>query len=404
MRRITRRRYPRPFSIHDQRGVALLMVLGLLALISTVVADFQFTSRVDLQLAYNARDELQAEANALSALRMRALLLKQARKMQTALKGLSASMGSTSATPPIAPILEMIPVECGLMSAITKQVGAPLVSAGKGGVQRRDPSSNDEKEDFFPGECMATSTSEHSKISINLLRTNIQNRAQTTATLLLGLLQDPRMMHLFEQNERNEPHAETPLELVQAITDWIDSDHTEAGNLGDEDRHYQSFKDPYRAKNAPFDSVAELQLVYPVSDVLYELLKKNVTIYNDDPSIELSTAPVQRIVYWGLPACLKPGVSPTILATALPVVTQQIMLLRQMGAMMPLTIQMLTNILQKAGLGDVIDQHRLTAVFSDNSSTTWYTLEAEGRMGRATRRIRAIFQASEGQFYYARVE
>ena len=47
--------------------------LGFLALLGSVVAEFQFSSRIDLQLALNARDELQAEMNALSALRMRAL-------------------------------------------------------------------------------------------------------------------------------------------------------------------------------------------------------------------------------------------------------------------------------------------------------------------------------------------
>ena len=44
-----------------ERGVALLMVLVLVTLVAAVVTEFQYSSRVDLQLAYNARDELQAE-------------------------------------------------------------------------------------------------------------------------------------------------------------------------------------------------------------------------------------------------------------------------------------------------------------------------------------------------------
>jgi general secretion pathway protein K len=381
-------------AVGGQRGVALLLVLGLLALLGTVVADFQFQSRIDLQLAYNARDELQAEANALSALRMRALMLKQSRKLDSALKGLPG-------VPPLGQLLEQIPVECGLMSAITKQVGPPLDAP----PSARGPHGHtEESQDFFPGECNATSQSEHAKISINLLRTNIQNRAQIVGNMLLGLLADPRLRHFFDEDDRNGQHAESPLALVQAITDWIDSDHTEAGNLGDEDRRYQYLKEPYRAKNAPFDSVAELQLVFGVSDALYKLLKKHVTVYTDDPTMELSTAPLERILYWGLPACLKDGVPVTALAPALPMVAQRIMLMRAAGGVVPFTVQALTNILQQAALTEVIDQRKLNQYFSDSTSTTWYTLESEGRMGNATRRIRAVFQASEGQFYYARVE
>ena len=60
-----------------QRGVALLMVLLLLALLGSVVADFQYNSRIDLPLALTARDEVQAEYNALAALKVRAMLLKK---------------------------------------------------------------------------------------------------------------------------------------------------------------------------------------------------------------------------------------------------------------------------------------------------------------------------------------
>ncbi|HET6345418.1 MAG TPA: hypothetical protein VFH51_10820, partial [Myxococcota bacterium] len=223
--------------------------------------------------------------------------------------------------------------------------------------------------------------------------------------LLLGLLSDPRMMKYFQEDDRLGQHAETPLVLVQAITDWIDADHTEAGNLGDEDRRYQYLRDPYRAKNAPFDSVAELQLVYGINDALYELLKGNVTIYNDNPAIELATAPIERILYWGLPACMVPGAPPDALLRALPLVAERLMLMRQLGAMLPLTVTALESILQSANLmGNVIDHGALQRNFTDSTGTTWYTISAQGSMGNVTRRIRAVFQASEGQFYYARVE
>ena len=404
-----RKRGMQPLPMGDARGVALVMVLAMLALLGSLIADFQFTSRVDIEMSYSARDTLQAEYNALSALRMRALLLKQSRKVADVAKvlsGLTSQAGAAGGAAggagaaaagmqlPLGQILEMIPVECGLMNAITRRVDR---SAGQSGT-------SGEHEDFFLGECMATSESEHSKIPINLLRNNIQDRATTVAQMLLGLLSDARLRHFFDSDDRLGSHIESPLLLVQAITDWIDSDHTESLNLGDEDRHYQSLKDPYRAKNAPFDSVSELQLVHGMSDGLYDILRDHVTIYNDTPSIELSTAPLERILYWGLPAALKDGLPPGALLPGMPTLARKIATLRSLGAMVPMTLSTLQQVITQSGMGQIIDSQKLARVFSDSSSTTWYTLVAEGRMNHATRRIRAVFQASEGQFYYVRID
>ena len=371
------------------RGVALLMVLTLVALLGSVAADFLYTSRIETELALGARDALQAEYNALSALRMRALLLKQVRKIQQA-----AKLFPAMAQMPVAQLVDAIPVECGLLNAITRRVKTQEVA----GEKRRG-----EDDDFFVGECMAASESEHSKIPINLLRSHIQDRATIVAQMLMGMLSDPRLRRYFEQEDEMGGKAETPQLLVQGIADWVDSDHTEASNLGDEDRRYQALRDPYRVKNAPFDSVAELQLVYGVSDALYERLAPQVTIYKDNPAIELSSASVDTILRF-LPAVLRDGVGIEALAPAWPALVAKIRVVRSMSTTIPFTVSVFTQLCQQAGISPLIDDAKVSKIFSDSSSTTWYTLMAEGRMGKATRRIRAVFQASEGQFYYARVE
>ena len=404
----------RSYGVQRERGIALIMVLGLLALVGSVVTDFQFSSRVDLQLAYNARDELQAEYNALSALRMRALILKQSRKLQQSLGSLMSMMGGGAAggagaagaaggasvaggaggaAQSISAVLEMIPVECGLMSAITKKVDKGF---GK---------NENEKEDFFPGECMATSESEHSKIAINLIANSLNNRNVLVQGMLLGLLSDARMRHFFEHDDRNGQHAETPLALLGNIVDYVDTDRNQQGNFSDEDRLYQIGKDPYRVKNAPFDSVAELQLVYGVSDALYNLLKDRVSVYTSDPAIELSTAPIETIVLFGLPGVLRPGVTLDTIMPALAQLAPRLSVIKQMGpGFMPLTTGLLKSMMDQAGLSNAYDPQKLDQVFTDRSSTTWYTILAQGQMNRASRRIRAVFQATEGSFYYVRVE
>ena len=385
-------RQERAFVCRKQRGVALLMVLGFLALLGSVVADFQFSSQIDVQLALNARDELQAEMNALSALRFRALLLKQSRKMQTLVESLMGSLGGGAQAPPIGVVLEALPVECGLMSAITKKVDKTL-------------DGENAEEDFFPGECLATSESEHSKIAINLLRNTIEGRAAQVQMNLLGILSDVRMLKFFQENDRNGQHAESPVALIGHITDWVDTDHTETGSFGDEDRYYQYLKEPYRAKNAPFDSVEELRLVHGMNDALFELLKDQITVYNADAKIEIATAPIDRIVYWGLPASLADGVPPAALAPFLFPIIQQLQIMKSIGmGFSALSTKSLSSAITTVGAQQVIDMKKLPNVFKDGVSTTWYTIKAEGHMGRASRRIRAVFQASEGSFYYVRVD
>ncbi|MEY4387254.1 MAG: hypothetical protein RLY20_2537 [Verrucomicrobiota bacterium] len=76
------------------------------------------------------------------------------------------------------------------------------------------------------------------------------NLNTATATMLQSL---PRM---------------TP-QLAAAIIDWRDSNSTVSEN-GAEDETYQRLTPPYRCKNAPFESIDELRLVYGMdSEILY---------------------------------------------------------------------------------------------------------------------------------------
>jgi general secretion pathway protein K len=383
-----------------ERGVALLMVLIMLALVGSVAADFQFNSRVDLQLALNARDELQAEYNALTALRMRAMLLKHSRQLQRAIDGLLGSLlgGAEGGMKiPVGQILEAIPIECSLLSAIAKKSGVEAIAA-EGAVEG-------ETDELFQGECTATSESEHSKISINML-SNPTNRANSQVTsLLIGLLSDKRMERHFQEDDRNGTHAENPTDLAGAISDWIDGDNDQTGSTSsDEERFYGNLKDRYRPKNAPLDSLAELQLVHGIDDELWDVLRDNVSIYSDGTMIELATASDLNILI-GLFASMRPGIGMDTAQQALGLFWAKLTELKKATfGFMPLNVGMLRTLITESGLDSVVDSNRIGQVFTDKSSTTWYTINATGRLGNATRRIRAVFQADEGQFYYMRIE
>jgi general secretion pathway protein K len=67
--------------------------------------------------------------------------------------------------------------------------------------------------------------------------------------------------------------------IVDSILDWRDPDDLYRLN-GAEDEYYESLAHPYRTKNGPFDSVEELLLVRGVTpEIFYGGLKEMITIY-----------------------------------------------------------------------------------------------------------------------------
>ena len=163
----------------SERGVAILLVLTIITMVTAIVSDFQYNSSVDYEMAINARDEVQAEYNAWSALRLRVLLLRQGGKIKTAMGSLSKLIGQDmNKMLPIGKLMETIPVECGLMSGFLKREGSE---------------EDDELEPVLNGECLATAQSEHSKVSINMLRKKSKSTTKALTAVLVGMLSDPKL-------------------------------------------------------------------------------------------------------------------------------------------------------------------------------------------------------------------
>ena len=390
-----------------ERGVALLVVLLTLALITSVISEFQYSSSVDLKLAYNARDELQAEYNALTALRLRAMLLKESRSLERALQEGAGLLGVECGAGdiPIGQMLELIPIDCGLLSGVIREAEPDLVESLdvediEEALELGEPG---EVPSLFEGDCESTSVSEHSKIALNVLAS--ASGGENTVNMLTRLLSDPRFEDHFELEDRNGSRAETPQELVGAIADWVDRDRNERLNeVSDEDRHYQLLRDPYQAKNAPFDSLAELQLVHGVDDELYGMLRDQVTIYTGSEQIDLTTASETQLLF-GLLGAMRPEVT---IEQANQGIVQLYYSLAEMRAAMvgmsSINLQVLTSLIEGAGLGALIDTSKLSEIFTDQPQTTWYTINATGRAGNVQRSMTAVFQSQEGKFYYYRVE
>lgn len=66
--------------------------------------------------------------------------------------------------------------------------------------------------------------------------------------------------------------------ITDSVIDWKDKDDLHHPD-GAEDSYYESLPDPYKTKDAPFDSVEELRLVKGVTSFIYDEISNDVTVF-----------------------------------------------------------------------------------------------------------------------------
>ncbi|MFQ5534658.1 MAG: general secretion pathway protein GspK [Sphingomonadales bacterium] len=83
--------------------------------------------------------------------------------------------------------------------------------------------------------------------------------------------------------------------IGDAIIDWRDDDDLKSLN-GAETQAYQEQNLPYKAKNAPFDSIDELQQVLGITGKIHGKMAPAITIYSGRGTIDPSVAPRQALL------------------------------------------------------------------------------------------------------------
>jgi general secretion pathway protein K len=218
----------------DQRGVALVLSLAVIALLCALMVDFSYTMMVDMTLAANTRDEYKALYAARSGIELARYRLQRDDPAYDALDEEWAEL----ATHP------------GFLS------------------------------DDDEGKFKVLIEDEAGKIAINKLVANGQINP-----VIRGQLQ-----RLFEVLEL-EP------QLLDPIIDWLDPDNN-AQPFGAEDAYYQGLPAPYPCKNGPLAALEELLLVKGMTDEIFsgtpekKGLRHYLTLYSDGP-VNINTASVE---------------------------------------------------------------------------------------------------------------
>lgn len=201
--------------IENQQGIALVIVLWMLSLLTVIAAVYNHTMRTETLLTANLVRSAQAGALA----------------------------------------------EAGIWHSVTELLKPPLEQTWKtdGSIYMFV---------FNQGTIKVSIQNESGKIDLNTAHPE----------LLDGLLRSV-----------NVPEKER-LSLLHAILDWRDRDNL-TQKEGAEDEDYQRLGYDYGAKDGPFNTLDELQLVMGMTPSLFKKMKPALTIYSEQPGIQPLVAP-----------------------------------------------------------------------------------------------------------------
>jgi len=215
--------HPMTGVVRSERGIALFLVLWVLALLSVIVGEFCFAMRTEVNVTRNFKEQTEAYYIALAGANM----------------------------------------------AIGELIRNELVGKKAGKAEDTDEEKAEEGESvwrmnmdippvpFGNGEFEVKIGNESGKININ---------GANEALLKM-------MLNGFDIEEKQKSV------IIDSIMDWRDKNHLHRLN-GAEDSYYESLPEPYECKDGDFDSVEELLMVRGITpEIFYGGLQDIVSVY-----------------------------------------------------------------------------------------------------------------------------
>jgi len=261
-------------------GVALLMVITSIMMLTVLVTEISHGAATRMQLGRHHRDEVRAEALANSGVQIYRLVLMASKMLgNNPMIGQFAQMMGINGDS----LWQMLPFINTQMMRMILATGGDIEDIAPGGLtdaqreQSRERSSAFDKNFLdFDGDFQATVVDENRNIFVGNFRVNGIDQLQSSPVTqqLLGLMtRENYDQYLIDNNLEK-------LELVANLIDWTDIDDLRLYGGGREDSLYERLDSPYRAKNAPFDTVEEIRLVDGWHlDGVWERMGRHLTIY-----------------------------------------------------------------------------------------------------------------------------
>ena len=269
----------------QRRGMALILVLAALTVLTVMLTEIQDESSAEFSSALSARDALVAEYAAKSAVNLSRLLIAAEPTIRRSLTLVFALVGGP----------RQIPV-WAYADRILGAFNDSDAAQGFASLAGVDPKLG-KNLGFKGGGFELVIVDEDSKINFNVAARGDAFSQTRLASQLTGLIGPPQYSPMFENRDADDKYSDRRA-VCSAIIDWIDPDQdqalcdptsTTAQQAAAEDSFYQLLKKPYQRKNAAFDSLEELHRVRGISDDFW------ATFVDPDPD-----NPDKRIVtVWG---------------------------------------------------------------------------------------------------------
>lgn len=298
------------------RGVAILTVMVSLALLMAVVTELSTKELVRYKLALGELQALQAEALAQSGANFAQIILT----VQEPLQSYLANFAKMGVQLPAYTVWELMPIDSDLLKGITEgsfipdfglsgdkkdkaepQTKKTLVSENKAkNVPLTGPYETPEGGyGAFLGRFSVEIEDEEKKISIRKWSTLPSPKQKMIADQIFSILSKPENSILFDGSTGNNKNI-SPSQLIGNIYDYISSDDRSVDVtaskerfgldfLGDKRGHYTDTPD-IMPKKAPMDTLAELRLVPGMTDAIFQVLSKTITIYGESDKINILSA------------------------------------------------------------------------------------------------------------------
>lgn len=414
-------------------GVALLVVLIALSLMSAVVTDLGTNEIVRYRLASNDRDAMKAQALAESSLNIARLLLA----MQDAVQPMITQLSQTGIPLPAHTFWQLVPLDSELLKGLTSgemqsMFGMNVDAAVEERRARREAELEEKKGSFDPDkegaglEPFAPPEGGFGAFD-GTFRADIQDEEQKPATLrgwattispaqcyayaqrIFHVIEPERYDFLFEDRD-GQGNRTTREELIANLYDWLDENQDAVdpradaaawcrGAGGSEDAGYSS---GYKVvpKNAYYDAPGELRLVRGMSDAHLRAFGDKISIYGEG-KVNVLSAPIgtiEALIY----SCAQPGepllFNPSWIQETL-TGWEESKTLGMLGGGFPPTPDGLIGFLDSRGLTVTPQCKDFMGTESHN-----FTIRAIAQVGEVTRTMTTVMRvhrATEEFYYYA---
>ncbi|MDZ4662313.1 MAG: type II secretion system protein GspK [Pseudomonadota bacterium] len=269
---------------NSQSGVALLMAIFAMTLLTTIAVEVQYGTNIESLSASQGLNRLRAYYAAKAGVEMslfRILIYKKALAQFGKDLGPNASMLDKIWQMPLP---WPLPLPKDALRTTQDEVNKVL------------------KESIFDGKYMTTIENESAKLDINDLGSQSKNLREATQIKILNIFN----AKLKGEDKWAEDYQGYDFEkLVNNMIDWVDED-TVSLNSGDENSLYTESDATDLPPNQPFKTLQELHMVAGMEDDFFDVLAPNITVYGSkainvnqapkdvlmslDPSIEKETA------------------------------------------------------------------------------------------------------------------